>query len=76
MISLDKIASKTKKSEHNSAIKKPWEAKEALDVSVEKIKDQKRKKPKKPRFEIPENGRKNLETVSESLDLLGDMLRM
>ena len=76
MISLDKIASKTKNTDRTSTIKKPWESKEVLDVSVEKIKVEKRKSPKKPRFEIPETGRKNLETVSESLDLLGDMLKM
>ena len=75
MISLDKIASKTKKV-NTTQDKETLEAKEALDVFVEKVKTRNKKKPKKPRFEIPENGRKNLETVSESLDLLGDMLKM
>ena len=76
MISLDKIASKTKKTERSSLLKKPWEPKEVLDLSIEKIKLESKKKTKKPRFEIPEEGRKNLSTVSESLELLGDVLKM
>ena len=76
MISLDKIALKTKQSDRKSLVKKPWEPKEVLDLSIEKIKIESKKTAKKPRFEIPEEGRKNLSTVSESLELLGEVLKM
>jgi len=74
MISLDKIAKKTKVADSKETIKKPWEKKPPLDVSVESLKTFQKKT--KPRFEIPKSGKDSLSSVSESFKFITDVLKM
>ena len=74
MISLDKIAKKNKLIDSKGTIKKPWEKKEHIDQTVEELKTSLKKT--KPRFEIPESGKQSLSSVSESLRLISDVLKM
>ena len=74
MISLDKIAKKNKLIDSKGTIKKPWEKKEHIDQTVEELKIFIKKT--KPRFEIPEAGKQSLSSVSESLKLISDVLKM
>lgn len=74
MISLDKIAKKNKLIDSKGVIKKPWEKKDEIDIAVDELILEQRRT--KPRFEIPEAERRTLSSVSESLKLLGDVLKM
>ena len=74
MISLDKIAKKRNLADIKGKMKKPWEKKENIEISLDEIKQSQKKS--KPRFEIPDSRKQTLSSVSESLKFISDVLKM